>query len=329
MLLVFVHGGMFVTGSPRAGRHLAARLSDMVGIPVVTPALRLAPEHPFPAALDDLRTSYSFLTSTPVGGASKPPAKVAIFAESSGGALAIGMLTRQGGSSRGALVDPLAVVLASPWLDLTCSSSSYVANEGRDPVMQRKRLLGIARAYLADGTTAADDPLVSPILGNSPSLLGLPPTLVQVGSAEVLVDESLELEKLARDVGVDVQLQTFDGVLHAWHTFFPLMPRALVALEQAAAFICTSLDITPPSFANNTASKGSFRAADLNPSGGGVEFDAEQQAAAVKLQAMQRGKRARNALPKSPIKAAPVTTVKWTKDYDAEEVRSTSSPASA
>ena len=231
MLLVFVHGGMFVTGSPRAGRHLAARLSDMVGIPVVTPALRLAPEHPFPAALDDLRVSYSFLTSTPIGGASEPPAKVAIFAESSGGALAIGMLTRQGGNARSALVDPKSVVLASPWLDLTCSSGSYVANEGRDPVMQRKRLLGIARAYLSDSATAVDDPLVSPILGNSPSLLGLPPTLVQVGSAEVLVDESIELEKLARDVGVDVKVQTYDGVLHAWHTFFPLMPRAVVALD--------------------------------------------------------------------------------------------------
>ena len=75
-----------------------------------------------------------------------------------------------------------------------------VSNEGRDPVMQRKRLLGIARAYLADGSIQATDPLVSPILGSSPSLLGLPATLVQVGAAEVLLDESLELQKLAKDV---------------------------------------------------------------------------------------------------------------------------------
>ena len=135
-LLLLVHGGMFVTGSPRAGRHLAARMSDLLGIPVVTPSLRLAPEFPYPAALDDLKAAYASLSSAPVAPARVKPAKVAVFAESSGGALLLGMLSRASSSSS---LDPCAVVLASPWLDMTCSSDSYARNEGRDPVMQVSR----------------------------------------------------------------------------------------------------------------------------------------------------------------------------------------------
>lgn len=320
-LLVLAHGGMFVTGSPRAGRHLAARLSDLVGIPVVTPALRLAPEHPFPAALDDLKAAYAHLTSHAVGGASVPAAKVAIFAESSGGALTLGMLTRQGQLASSAVAEPAAIVLASPWLDLTCSSNSYVSNEGRDPVMQRKRLLGIARAYLADGPVAAEDPLVSPILGNSPSLLGLPPTLVQVGSAEVLLDESLEFERLAKDVGVDIRVQKYDGVLHAWHTFFPLMPKAVTALEQAAAFLCEGLGIPKPTTAAESAARPGAAAASSSSAAPSAPpaMDAEQELAAIKLQAMQRGRKARKTLPPAKIKSQPSTTVNYAEQMTDEQ----------
>jgi monoterpene epsilon-lactone hydrolase len=218
-LIVLVHGGMFVTGSPRAGRHLAAKLSDLTGLPVVTPTLRLAPEHQYPAALDDLRGAYTYLTTTPIGGSSAKPAAVGVFAESSGGALLLQLLSR---ADNGVGAAPSALVLASPWLDMTCSSASYLTNESRDPVMQRKRLIGIAKAYLPEETPPGD-PSVSPILGAAPSLLGLPPTFVQVGSAEVLVDESIAFASLAEGVGGEVEVQTYDGVLHAWHTFFPLM----------------------------------------------------------------------------------------------------------
>ena len=297
-ILILVHGGMFVTGSPRAGRHLAAKLSDLVGIPVVTPTLRLAPEHAYPAALDDLKAAYNALTSMPVGGHTVKPSEVGVFAESSGGSLLLGMLNRSIGAA-GSDNEPSAMVLASPWLDMTCSSNSYVANEGRDPVMQRKRLLGIARAYLPEGGVNAADPSVSPILGAPLNFLGLPPTLVQVGSAEVLVDESLEFQRLGRAVDADVSVQQYDGVLHAWHTFFPLMPKAAHALEQAAAFFCKHLGIKAP--------KGGPAVMSTT--------DAELEAAAVKLQSMQRGRLARSK-PKAP-KVGP-TTVKWTKDYDAE-----------
>ena len=136
MLLVLVHGGMFVTGSPRAGRHLAARLSTMLGVTVATPALRLAPEHPYPAALDDLTCAYSYLSTTSVGGLGSVPSKMAIFAESSGGALALSMLSRQAAASLGSrakLTEPSAIVLASPWLDMTCSGNSCVARPPPEP----------------------------------------------------------------------------------------------------------------------------------------------------------------------------------------------------
>lgn len=327
-LLVLVHGGMFVTGSPRAGRHLAAKLSELVGAPVATPTLRLAPEHPYPAALDDLSAAYAALGSMPLCGG-VPPKQLALFAESSGGALALAMLSRQTSSRK--LMEPAAIVLASPWLDLTCSGQSYVANEARDPVMQRKRLLGISRAYLGETGISASDPAVSPVHGSSPSLLGLPPTLVQVGLSEVLVDDSYELESLAKGAGADVRVQLWDGVLHAWHTFFPLMPRALEALCQAAEFLCDALKLPLPAKQEFQPSKAAA-AASLDAGGrlgtddGGIGASAdtaeeeERAQAALKLQALTRGRAARKsvATKKVVIKPSAPTTVKWTVDYDAE-----------
>ena len=328
-LLVVVHGGMFVTGSPRAGRHLAAKLSALMGVPVATPTLRLAPEHPYPAALDDLSTAYAWLSANAVGSLTAPPKQVGIFAESSGGALALSMLSRQGSAplgSRRATVEPSAIVLASPWLDMTCSGQSYVANEARDPVMQRKRLLGIARAYIGEGETRASHPSVSPVLGNAPAFIGLPPTLVQVGLSEVLVDDSYELEQLAKAAGADVRVQLWDGVLHAWHTFYPLMPRALEALEQASAFLCESLGLAPPMKATGGGGGGGGLFGGGSVGAAAAQAEAEEEAerarAAVKLQAIARGRKARQevtqkpALQKRASSQVGATTVKWTMSDD-------------
>ena len=165
---------------------------------------------------------------------------------------------------------------------------------------QRKRLLGIAKAYLPEGTVSPNDPAVSPILAAAPSLLGLPPTLVQVGSAEVLVDESIELQRMAKAVDVDVSVQTYEGVLHAWHTFFPLMPKAAHACEQAAAFLAPHLGLAPPADGPTPSS------------------DAEMDAAATRLQAIQRGRASRRVgAAKSPAPRAP-TTVSYEKKSDEE-----------
>jgi hypothetical protein len=159
-------------------------------------------------------------------------------------------------------------------------------------------------------------------------MLGLPPTLVQVGTAEVLVDDTLELQKLAKGVDVDVAVQAYDGVLHAWHTFFPLMPKAAHALEQAATFLCNHLDLPPPevnpverTYTKTTAASSAPvaippKADNARPSSLTAN-ESEYEAAAVKLQAVQRGRLAREttSATQSPMLRAP-TTVKWTADYD-------------
>lgn len=150
-LLLFVHGGMFVTGSPRAVRHLATRLSAEIGIPVATPRLRVAPEDPYPAALDDLEAAYSLLETEGIMGGRqveshgdvdakfggiRPPEAIVMFAESSGAAIALGVLLRRRQAGKPL---PRGLVVVSPWLDMTCSSKSFVKNERLDFVMQARR----------------------------------------------------------------------------------------------------------------------------------------------------------------------------------------------
>ncbi len=128
-LLLLVHGGLFMSGSPRAVRHVAARLSAELGIAVATPKLRLAPEHPYPAALDDLATAYEWLERHGVGAeGAAPPSRLALVAESSGGALALALLHRR--HAAGA-APPCALALVSPWLDMTCRRARHPGPRGR------------------------------------------------------------------------------------------------------------------------------------------------------------------------------------------------------
>ena len=132
-LVLLVHGGLFMSGSPQASAHLAAKLCDELGVAIATPKLRLAPEHPFPAAYEDLRAAHAYLAQYGVDPhrASAPPTRMALFAESSGGALAVAMLQslRTEGED---LSMPCCVALSSPWLDLTCDGGSYIVNEAYD-----------------------------------------------------------------------------------------------------------------------------------------------------------------------------------------------------
>ena len=135
-LLLLVHGGLFMSGSPLAVRHLAARLSAELGVAVVTPKLRLAPEHPYPAALDDLEVAYAWLEDHGVGypypdARTVPPSRIGIFAESSGAALALAALHRR--HAAGTRPPPCALALVSPWLDMTCSGGSFTVSRPHEP----------------------------------------------------------------------------------------------------------------------------------------------------------------------------------------------------
>ena len=242
-VLVLVHGGLFMSGSPRAVRHLAARFSAALGVAVVTPRLRLAPEHPYPAALDDLCTAYEWLTThgvvSGVGGADvgagPPPVKIGVYAESSGGALALAMLQRRTAQGAAASTAPCCVALASPWLDMTCSGHSFLVNEPHDPVMQRKRMLDMAAVYL--GSASPNDPQASPLLAPVAAFAGLPPTLVHVGDTEVLLDDAYTLSEKARAAGVALDVVEWSKVVHAWHGFYPIMPKADAALNEQTRFL--------------------------------------------------------------------------------------------
>lgn len=237
-LLILVHGGLFMSGSPRASAHLAAKLAKELGVAVATPALRLAPEHPFPAAYDDLKAAYEYLAQYGVDPhrTSAPPTKIALYAESSGGALAVSLLQALKAEGKGEQMMPACVGLSSPWLDLTCEGGSYVVNEAYDLMMRRDRLQGIATAYLAGNvelTNARASPLLAP---EGAEHFGMPPTLVHCCKNELLLDDSVVFGEYCTNAGTDIKVHAFDQALHAWHTYFPLMPVAEQALSEMVAF---------------------------------------------------------------------------------------------
>jgi len=240
-LILLVHGGLFMSGSPRASQHLATKLCVDLGVAVATPQMRLAPEHPYPAALDDLKAAYAHLTQKGFDGASPPPSKIGLFAESSGGALAVCMVQSLIATGE---PPPSCLVLSSPWLDMSCEGGSFLVNEAYDLMMRKDRMQGIAKAYLA-GHRDPTDPLCSPLLHPPGPAFALPPTLVHVCQNELLLDDSLTFAEHCKAAGCDITVEEFDQALHAWHTYFPIMPIAEVALKKVATFFRAQLHLEP------------------------------------------------------------------------------------
>ena len=234
-LVVLVHGGLFMSGSARASQHLATKLCVELGVPVATPVMRLAPEHPYPAALDDLKAAFAYLTSFGLDStrASAPPSRIALFAESSGANLAACMIQSRLAAGESL---PSCVVLSSPWLDLSCEQGSFMVNEAYDLMMRKDRMVGIAQAYLA-GACSPDDPRCSPLMAPPGPAFAFPPTLVHVCQNELLLDDALIFGEHCRSAGCEITVKEYDQALHAWHTYFPLMPVAQQALSEACDFM--------------------------------------------------------------------------------------------
>ncbi|GIL30070.1 alpha/beta hydrolase [Actinocatenispora comari] len=231
-VLLFVHGGGFGRGSLRSHGELAARLGRAAGTRVLFAEYRLAPEHPFPAAAEDVRTVWRWL----VGAAGVSAGSVALCGDSAGAGLIVGLLARLRDAARHP-ADPAgaaraaAAVLLSPHVDLTSSGASMVEEVGDDPLFTPAMIRGIAADYLrgADPT----DPLASPLFAD---LHGLPPLLILVGSAELLFSDAQRLANAARDAGVDATLTIGAGLPHA----YPLLlgtPEAAAATDEIAAFV--------------------------------------------------------------------------------------------
>jgi monoterpene epsilon-lactone hydrolase len=223
-VLLFLHGGGFELGSLRSDGELAARLGRASGMRVLFPEYRLAPEHPFPAAIDDVLAAWRWLRTDQ--GLSET--SIAVAGDSAGGGLAVALLvaTRDAGEAL-----PAATVLMSPTVDLTSSGASMTERADQDPFSTPALLRQLASDYLAGADPKT--PLASPLFA---SLSGLPPLLVLVGTADLLLSDSERLAAAATEAGVDVTLEIGEGLPHV----YPIMlgtPEAAEATDRIGKFL--------------------------------------------------------------------------------------------
>jgi acetyl esterase/lipase len=221
-----IHGGGFALGSAAGSVGLASSLARKTGMRAVSVDYRLAPEHPYPAGLQDVTAAYRALVEQ-AGSAGH----IVVSGESSGGNLAIELLIA--GKAEG-LTMPAAALLLSPMTDLTVTGSSYAGKADVDPAISAQAIRTRTADYLAGTDTDRSDPLVSPIFAD---LSGLPPLLIQAGSHEVLLDDATRLAVKAATDDVAVILDITPGVPHVFQAFAALLDEGDIALNRAARFI--------------------------------------------------------------------------------------------
>lgn len=227
-VLLHLHGGGYVMGSCGSHRGLSAWIADSVGFQVVLPEYRLAPEYPFPAALDDAQSAYRGLLARGL-----TPSKIAIVGDSAGGGLALATLL----ALRDAGVPlPGAAVLLSPWTDMTLSGESLETRAAIDPWLEPGLLEPFSKLYRGD--TETTDPRISPVFGD---FTGLPPMLVQVGDQEILLSDSTRLVERAKAAGVELRLEIGPELWHVWQLFAPALPDANEALARVGEFVRATL----------------------------------------------------------------------------------------
>ena len=222
--VLYLHGGGYVIGSPRSHRHLAAAIARAAGSPALLLDYRLAPEHPFPAALEDAVAAYEWLLARGIA-----PERIIVGGDSAGGGLTVATLLAL--RDRG-LPRPAGGVCISPWVDLTCSGGSYATKAAADPIVLRQSVTMMAQAYAGGGDYKA--PLVSPLFAD---LRRLPPLLIQVGSDEVLLDDALGLGERARAAGVEVRVEEWPAMVHVWHWFLGMLDEAERAVGVIGEFV--------------------------------------------------------------------------------------------
>ncbi len=222
--LLYLHGGGYMIGSPKAYRHLAAALSEDSGLALFVPDYRLAPEHPFPAALEDAVAAYKGLIDYGL-----PSGRLAIAGDSAGGGLTIAALVSV--RDRGFSLPACAVAL-SPWMDLSQGGEAHRARAARDPMLTKEELDRMAAAYLAGKDPRT--PLASPWFAD---LSGLPPLLLQVGTEESLYDDTAALKRRAEEAGVEVSAESWGGMIHVWHIFHPILSEGRDAIRRVGSYL--------------------------------------------------------------------------------------------
>jgi monoterpene epsilon-lactone hydrolase len=223
-VLLYLHGGGYQIGSPATLRRMVTLLSAPLAARVLSVDYRLAPEHPFPAAVDDAVAAYRWLLA---GGTD--PATVALAGDSSGGGLALATLValRDAGEPM-----PAAAFAISPWTNLALTGESLRTRAAAEVMLQPDGIPETAALYLAGADPR--HPYASPLYAD---LRGLPPLLIHVGDAEVVLDDSTRFAARAREAGVDVTLEVWDEMPHVWHAFAGLLPEADQAIARAGDWL--------------------------------------------------------------------------------------------
>ena len=229
-VLMFFHGGGYCSGSILSHRRLVTEAGRAAGVRTLAIGYRLAPEHPFPAAYDDALTAWCFLRDENISAA-----HIAIGGDSAGAGLTVALITRLRDAHEEL---PSCAWLISPWTDLTMSGSTLLSKEAFDPLIHKQYLNELADAYLPEGLDRRD-PRVSPLYAD---LKGFPPTLIQVGSAETLLDDAARFAAVAGAADVRVTLEIWPQMIHAWPLWNAHLEPGRRALASAGTFIRESLE---------------------------------------------------------------------------------------
>jgi epsilon-lactone hydrolase len=227
-VILYFHGGVYVIGTAVASVPLVSELVRRTAAKAITLDYRLAPEHPYPAAIEDARAAYEGLLAQGID-----PSHIAFAGESAGGGLAVATLLALREAGRPL---PSCAFVMSPYVDLTLSGETLLQRQAVDPILAPAGLRARVPDYL--GAADASDPHISPIYGD---LSGLPPLLIQVGSHEILLSDALRLAERAALCDVQITLEVTTGVPHVFQGFAGLLDEAGAALDRAADFVKTSI----------------------------------------------------------------------------------------
>ncbi len=223
-VLLYLHGGAYVLGSLKSHRDMVARLSAASGVRGLLIDYRLAPEHVFPAAIDDALTAYRWLLAQ-----GTKPEHIVVGGDSAGGGLTLALLQTLRDKE---VPMPAGAILFSPWTDLIGTVQSRTTHDAADPWISGQALSFVSGLYA--GAEDVHNPLISPIYAD---LHGLPPLLIHVGNDEVLLDDSLQVAEHAKAANVSVEITVWEGMWHVFPAFAYVLPEGRQAMEQMGVFI--------------------------------------------------------------------------------------------
>ena len=224
-IVLYLHGGGYMQGSLTSHQDLAARISRAAQAKVLVVDYRLAPEHPFPAAIEDSVKSYKWL----IENQKIPPNKIVIAGDSAGGGLTLVTLIKLRDDK---ISLPAAGICLSPWTDLALTGNSLIRNAKIDPFLKFYDLVFMAELYVGDNDP--ENPYISPLYAE---LHNLPSILIHVGTAEIIEDDSIRFAEKAKEAGVDVTIEVFDDMIHVFQAFSEWASEGQEAIEKIGEFI--------------------------------------------------------------------------------------------